>query len=86
MSDLLERLRSYISMQQPHQSRRMGGKLLIEAAEEIARLQAELERCQVDRIGLEEFVRNAICDCHDEYGNRKPAMCDRCRLLATAAR
>jgi len=38
-----------------------------EAADEIERLQA--------------FVREQLCECHDEYGKRKPAPCERCQLL-----
>ena len=33
---------------------------------------------------LLEFVTDSICNCDDEYGNRKLQQCDRCLLLAKA--
>jgi len=30
---------------------------------------------------LEEFLRNSLCECFDEYNKPFPNVCDRCRLL-----
>lgn len=50
--DLDQRLRAYITWMAPHQKDREGGKLLIEAAAEIQRLKAALERvAQVGHTG-----------------------------------
>jgi hypothetical protein len=50
--DLDQRLRAYIAWMAPHQKDREGGKLLIEAAAEIQRLKATLERvAQVGHTG-----------------------------------
>ena len=35
---------------------------------------AEIER-------LRDYVDGQPCECHDEYGTKRPRQCDRCRLL-----
>lgn len=41
----------------------------------------EIKRLQVENEKLREFVADQLCDCYDEYGEKRPQMCDRCKLL-----
>lgn len=43
-------------------------------AQEIRMLRKEIAE-------LREFIEDTICQCYDDYGNRRPKICDRCRLL-----
>jgi len=36
-------------------------------------------RAEIER--LRDFVDGQACECHDEYGTKRPRQCDRCRLL-----
>ena len=72
MSDLLTRLRGHAGDQRCNET---------EAAHEIIRAREERD-VLIDWIGrLEEYVDGQPCECHDEYGTRRPHQCDRCRLL-----
>lgn len=43
-------------------------------AHEVRKLRAEIAE-------LREFIEDTICQCYDDYGNRRHKTCDRCRLL-----
>lgn len=41
----------------------------------------QLDKLHGENARLREFVAGQVCECLDEYGNRKPKVCERCRLL-----
>uniref|UniRef100_A0A6M3II16 Uncharacterized protein n=1 Tax=viral metagenome TaxID=1070528 RepID=A0A6M3II16_9ZZZZ len=55
----------------------MSGQL----SDEIVRLQEMVLKRNAEIERLRDYVDGQLCDCHDEYGTRRPRQCDRCRLL-----